>query len=81
MELPSSFRLLFEPELMLLDIALQLLNCLLSILKVSLFLIHFLNKLIVLGPIDSQQILLMSPLLLLLLQLPLLVVDTLVRRV
>lgn len=66
---------------MLLDIALQLLNCLLSILKVSLFLIHFLNKLIILGPIDSQQILLMGPLLLLLLQLPLLVVDTLVRRV
>lgn len=75
------FRLLFESKLLLLDIALELKDGLLSVLEVCLLLIHFLDKLIVLGLVDPQQVLLMSSLPLLLLELPLLVINRLVRGI
>lgn len=81
LKLASSFRLLFESELMLLNIALELKNSLFSVFKVSLFLIHFFNEFIVLGLVDPQQILLMTSLPLLLFELPLLVINALVRSV
>lgn len=81
LELTSSLRLLLEPELMLLDIAFELLDGLLGIFEVCLFRIHFFNELVILGLVDSQQILLMSSLLLFLLQLPLFVVDALIRGI
>ena len=65
----------FESKLLLLDIALELKDGLLSVLEIRLLLIHFFDKLIVLGLIHPEQILLVSSLPLLLLQLPLLVIN------
>ena len=79
LELTGPFGLFLKPELMLFDIALELLYGLLGIFVVSLFLMHLFDKLVVLGLIDPEKVFLVSSFFLLLLQLPLFVINAFVR--